>query len=132
VNEAKTKKDQVVGGIHEVQVLFYFVDYLTLPELIHLSQVSRGLYWLTGTQQILAKFHNPSSVPRPMKKLEDKNTNPDAPRFAFKFPPHLIRRRQRGLHSNDFQRYRSYMNRQFMRVYNGKFKELSAPPKNNN
>ncbi len=33
-------------------------DYLPLPDLLRQSQLSRGLYWLSGNQLLLFKFQS--------------------------------------------------------------------------
>ena len=44
--------------IKEVYILFLILDYMPFPDLIRLSQLSRGLYWLTGNQLLLFKFQS--------------------------------------------------------------------------
>lgn len=49
-------EDSQAMVIKEVYVLFMIFDYLPFPDLIRSSQISRGLYWLSGNQLLLFKF----------------------------------------------------------------------------
>ena len=54
----KVKPDNTYKGmaIKEVYILFLIFDFFPLNDLTRASQISRGLYWLTGNPLILAKF----------------------------------------------------------------------------
>lgn len=45
-------------AIKEVYILFLIFDFCSLPELTRASQVSRGVYWLSGNQLLLFKFQS--------------------------------------------------------------------------
>jgi hypothetical protein len=45
-------------SVKEVYILFLIFDYLSLKELTRASQISRGLYWLSGNQLLLFKFQS--------------------------------------------------------------------------
>ena len=61
----------------DVFILFMVLDYLPFPDLIRVSQLSRGVYWLSGSQFLLYKFQalkrSPSSL---QPKAPQKELNP--------------------------------------------------------
>lgn len=103
--------------IKEVYVLFMIFDYLPFPDLIRSSQVSRGLYWLSGNQLLLFKFQNHKPILSLSKQLGASPQHLSKQRQLLQQRIKRSRQVGHGIFSKEFVQFKRQMDSRFLAVY---------------
>ena len=112
----KVKPDNTYKGmaIKEVYILFLIFDFFPLNDLTRASQISRGLYWLTGNQLLLFKFQR---TPAKNLVLDDKSQTSNPVSKQRQILQSRIKKGKRqgtGIFDKEFQQFKKQMDKKFV------------------
>ena len=98
------------GGLEQIFYLLIICDYLQLTDLTRMAGVSRSVYWLTGHENLLAKFKINTVSYR---------TNPRATKMPFK-----IRPTAKGVNGPVFMYFRKKLTKSFDLLYGQRIRDF--------